>query len=240
MRAEGRLAVANKNREEAVEIARITADFAKTGQGRQADADRAATDMEQRDSAMLDAEGAVAIASARLAQLLSLDPATRLQAADTHVVPVPIVPDPIPLAELLTIAVTQRPELRERQAAIRAALLELDGAKLLPFSPNVILGYSTGTFGGGSNLVAQGITQPDGSVLQQNRFGNFGSRQDVDAVVFWSLRNLGVGNLAMIRLANSNVRSQRPARSGSPGSCGCRGSRRTCQGARSVFSDRYQ
>jgi outer membrane protein TolC len=209
MRGEGRLAVAIKNREEAVEVARITADFAKTGQGRQADADRAATDMEQRDSDMLNAEGAMAIASARLAQLLSLDPATRLQAADAHVVPVPIVPDPIPLAELLTIAVTQRPELRERQAAIRAALLELDGAKLLPFSPNVILGYSTGTFGGGSNLVAQGITQPDGSVLQQNRFGNFGDRQDVDAVVYWSLRNLGVGNLALIRLANSDVRSQR-------------------------------
>jgi len=102
-----------------------------------------------------------------------------------------------------------RPELRERQAAIRAALLELDSAKVLPFSPNVILGYSAGSFGGGSNLVANGILQADGSVLQQNRFGNFGDRQDVDAIVFWSLRNLGVGNLALIRLADSNVRSER-------------------------------
>jgi len=209
VRAKGRLAVGLKNRAEAAEIARMTANFDRTGYGSQADADRAATDLEQRDTDLLGAEGAMATASARLAQLLSLDPATRLDAADTYVVPAPIVPDPIPLPELLAIALTQRPELRERQAAIRAALLELDSAKVLPFSPNVILGYSAGSFGGGSNLVANGILQADGSVLQQNRFGNFGDRQDVDAIVFWSLRNLGVGNLALIRLADSNVRSER-------------------------------
>jgi outer membrane protein TolC len=209
VRAEGMLAVAAKNRSEAAEVARITADFAKTGQGRLADADRAATDMEQTQSDVLEAEGATAVASARLAQLLSLDPAMPLRAADGHVLPAPIIPDPIPLRELLTIALTQRPELRERQAAIRAALLELDAARVLPFSPNVILGYSAGTFGGGSNLVANGILQADGSVLQQNRFGNFGSRQDVDTIVYWSLKNLGLGNLALIRLADTNVRSQR-------------------------------
>jgi outer membrane protein TolC len=87
-------------------------------------------------------------------------------------------------------------------------LLELDAAKVLPFSPNVILGYSAGSFGGGSNLVANGIEQPNGTVLQQNRFGNFGGRQDVDTVVFWSLRNLGVGNLAHIRLAQSSARTE--------------------------------
>ena len=208
MRAEARLAVVLKNREGAEEIARITADFAKAGQGRQADADRAATELEQRNNELLDTEGTVATASARLAQLLSLDPSTRLHATETQVVPTPLVPDNISLPELLTIALTQRPELRERQVAIRAALLELDGAKCLPFSPNVILGYSAGTFGGGSNLVANGIEQPNGSVLQQNRFGNFGGRQDVDAIVYWSLRNLGLGNLALVRLAQSNTRSQ--------------------------------
>jgi outer membrane protein TolC len=118
------------------------------------------------------------------------------------------VPDPIPLPELLAIALTQRPELMERQAAIRAALLALHGAKVLPFSPTFVVGYSVGTFGGGSNLAAEGILQPNGSVLQQNRFGNFGDRQDVDAVVYWSLRNLGLGNLALIRLARSRLRSE--------------------------------
>jgi outer membrane protein TolC len=208
VQAQGRLAIAFKNRDEAAEIARITANFAKTGQGKQADADRAATELEQKVTDILEAEGQVQTASARLAQVLSLDPSIPLHAADVVIVPRPLVPDPIPLVELITIALTQRPELRERQAAIRAALLELDGAKCLPFSPNFILGYSAGLFGGGSNLVAEGILQPNGTVLQQNRFGNFLDRQDVDGVVYWSLRNLGVGNLALIRLARSKTRSE--------------------------------
>jgi outer membrane protein TolC len=147
------------------------------------------------------------MASARLCQLLSLDPATRLHATDGWVVPAPIVPSLIPLPELMAIALTQRPELRERQAAIRAALLYLEGARVLPFSPTVIVGFSAGTFGGGSNLAADGILQADGSVLRQPRFDNFGGREDFDTVVYWTLRNLGVGNLALIRLAESNLRS---------------------------------
>ncbi len=196
LRGEGRRAIAGKNRADALEVARITASYAKTGQGRQADADRAATELEQRNNELLQAENELLTASARLSQVLSLNPAERLHPIDGWVVPQPIVPDPIPLAELVTIAITQRPELQERQAAIRAALLELQNAKALPFSPNMILGYSTGGFGGGSDIA----TQP------QPRFGNLTDRQDFDAVVFWSLRNLGVGNVALVRLAQSNLR----------------------------------
>jgi outer membrane protein TolC len=129
-----------------------------------------------------------------------------LHPADGWVVPSPIVPEPIPLQELLAIALTQRPELGERQAAIRAAFLELRNAKVLPFSPNVLLGYSAGDFGGGSNLVRDGIQQTNGTILQQSRFGNYADRQDLDVMVFWTLRNLGVGNVALIRLAQSNLR----------------------------------
>src|SRR5438128_6953753 len=191
LRAEARLGIAQKNRAEAAEVARVITNFAAKGQERPADANRAVTELAQRDTDILEAEANVLTASAALARLLSLDPATRLRAADGYAVPVPLVPDSIPLPELLAIAVVQRPELHERQAAIRAALLELQGAKCLPFSPNLILGYSAGDFGGGSNLVSQGVPQADGTILQQHRFGNFDDRQDVDAVVYWSLRNLG-------------------------------------------------
>jgi outer membrane protein TolC len=208
LRAEGRRVLALQTREEAREVARVTVNFANTGQGRPADADRAATELEKRSDDLLEAENQVLLASARLAQLLDLDPSVRLRPVDGWVVPVPLVPDPVPLPELIAVALTQRPELRERQAAIRAALLELQGARLLPFSPTVFLGYSNGTFGGGSNLAAQGILQPDGTILRQPRFGSFADRQDFDAVVYWSLRNLGVGNLALIRLAQSKARSE--------------------------------
>jgi outer membrane protein TolC len=208
LRAQGRLAIALQVRDEARNLARVTANFARAGQGRQADAERAATELEFRTGDVVQFEGDILIASARLCQLLDLDPSTRLRVIDGHVVPSPIVPNPIPLCELLTIAVTQRPELGERRELVRAALLELHGAKVLPFSPNVVLGYSAGDFGGGSDLVAKGIAQPDGTVLRQSRFGNYAGRQDFDAVVYWTLRNLGVGNLALIRLAKSNVRSE--------------------------------
>jgi outer membrane protein TolC len=209
LRAEGRRAVALKTRAESAEVARVTAAFAQTGQGRQADADRAATDLEQRNSDVLQAEADVLTASARLAQLLDLDPAVRLRATDGWVVPAPIVPSPIPLPELLAVALTQRPELGERRAAVAAALLELKGAKLLPFSPHLIVGYSAGTFGGGSNLASDGsILQADGTPLRQPRFDSFDERQDFDVVLYWTLRNLGVGNLALVRLAASNLRSK--------------------------------
>jgi outer membrane protein TolC len=198
LRAEGRRAIARRNRDEAQELARITANYAKAGLGRQADANRAATELEQRETDLLQAEQDTALASARLSQLLSLDPSTRLQPTDGWVVPQSLVPDPIPLPELLAIALTQRPEMKERQTAVQAALLEMKAAKLLPFSPNVLLGYSTGAFGGGGNLAAD---------AGRPRFGDFNDRQDFDAVLVWSLRNLGVGNVAQVRFAESRVRS---------------------------------
>jgi outer membrane protein TolC len=206
LRAEGRRAIALENRTEAAELVRLTAAYLKVGQGRKSDADRATTVLEERNRELLEAENGVLRASAGLAALLNLDPAVRLHATDGWVVPEPIVPDPIPLPELIAVALSQRPELQERRAAILAALLELRSARLLPFSPNLIVGYSAGTFGGGSNLAAEGILQPDGSVLRQARFGNFDDRQDFDVVLFWTARNLGVGNLAQIRLAQSNLR----------------------------------
>jgi outer membrane protein TolC len=198
LRADGRVAVITQSREEAREVTRVTANYAKTGQGRQADADRAATELEQRETELSRAEGDALAASARLCELLSLDPATRLRPTDASVVPAPVVPDPIPVAELIAIAVAQRPELAERQAAVRAAFLELRGAKLLPFSPTAIVGFSAGSFGGGSDVAAAG---------GQPRFDSFGGRTDFDVVLYWTLRNLGVGNIAQIKLARSNLRT---------------------------------
>ena len=73
----------------------------------------------------------------------------------------------------------------------------------MPFSPNVIVGYSAGTFGGGSNLAAAGLAG-----ARPSRGSTTSARAtDFDAVVYWTAQNLGVGNLAMIRLAQSNVRT---------------------------------
>jgi outer membrane protein TolC len=196
LRSTGRQAVAAQTRSDAAEMARVTANFAKTGFGRPADADRAATELLERDSDVIQVASDVQVASAKLCQLLSLDPSVRLAPMERQVLPSGLVPEPIPLPELLAIALTQRPELRQQQAAVRAAMLELQHAKVLPFSPQVLIGYSAGTFGGGSNLITPA----------QPRFGDFADREDFDVVLYWSLRNLGVGNVALIRLTRSQLR----------------------------------
>ncbi len=194
MRAEQGRAIAVQIRDEAREVARLTANYAATGQGREADANRAATEFRQRDVEVLTYEADILKASARLAQLLNLDPSIRLQPTDPWAVPLCIVSDALTLPELIAIGLTQRPEMAERQAAVRFALLNLRNYRMLPFSPNYLVGFSAGTFGGGSNL-----SQPPYNVSPF--FGNFSARSDFDVVAYWTLRNLAVGNRAMINQA---------------------------------------
>src|SRR5207237_10291889 len=109
-------------------------------------------------------------------------------------------PDPIALCELLALALLNRPELQERRAQVREALLALRGARVLPFSPNVFLGLSAGDEEGGSDLASLPPTaSPFGR--SQARFGTLAPRLDFDAVGYWVLQNGGVGNVAMIRAA---------------------------------------
>jgi outer membrane protein TolC len=149
-----------------------------------------------------EAEGEVLTASSRLAQLLNLDPSNRLEAAEGKVLPTPLVPDPIPLCELIALALLNRPEMHERQAQVRQALLALRGARVLPFSPNVFLGLSGGEEEGGSDLASlPPAASPFGR--GQPRFGTMAPRLDFDAVGYWVLRNAGVGNVALVREARS-------------------------------------
>ncbi len=207
-RADARRAIAVTNRDEGAEVARLTAVYAarKVQQGRKADADRAAVELKRRDAELTQAEGDVLTASARLARELNLDPSARLKPVEGWAVPAPLVPDTVPLSELIAVALVQRPELAERRTEIRRALYALSAARLLPFSPNVVLGFSAGGFGGGSDLVAQGVVAANGQVTTGPRFGDFGGRSDFDVAVYWTVRNLGVGNVALVREARSVVR----------------------------------
>jgi outer membrane protein TolC len=208
LRAEGRRAIAEKNRSEAADLAKLTDAYARAGQGRKADADRAAVELRRRDADLTQAEADILAASARLCQLLNLDAKTRLKPVDGWVVPAPLVPDPVPLADLLATALLQRPELAARRSEIREMLYQLSLSKVLPFSPNVILGFSAGGFGGGSDLVSTppGVVTSSGQQVTGPRFSSLDGRSDFDVVVFWTFRNLGVGNVALIRAADSRVR----------------------------------
>lgn len=202
LHAQGRRSLARLTLDEAREVVRVTEAWAKFGAGRRSDFDRASTEFAHREAELRETEGEVLTASSRLAQLLNLDPSDRLEAAEAKVLPAPIVPDPIPLCELIAVALVNRPEMQERQAQVRRALLALRGARVLPFSPNVILGLSAGEEEGGSDLASE----PPGSspfARGQPRFGTLSPRLDFDAVAYWMLVNGGVGNIARIRESRS-------------------------------------
>ncbi len=194
LQAEGRRAVALQVRDEAARVYRLVAAYSQVGKAPKSDADRFATELGRRQADVQRADGEIQSASARLCELLNLDPSVRLHPTDAWVVPAEIVPPQVPVSELIAVALLRRPELAERRTVIREALLSLQGSKVLPFSPTVIVGFSAGGFGGGSNLVSP-------------VFGGFGARSDFDAVAFWSIRNMGVGNVALINLAKARLRT---------------------------------
>lgn len=196
MRAEALRAITLVVRDESAEVARITENFAKTGEGRKSDANRAATELFQRDADIVAAESDVLIASARLCQLLNLDPSVRLHVSDGWMAPDSLVPEPIPLSELIAIGMVRRPELQAQQSAVREAFLSLRSARILPFSPQVMLGASAGGFGGGSNRQDLGAA---------SSFSDFKSRADLDVILFWTLQNMGIGNRAQIEAARARL-----------------------------------
>lgn len=205
--AHGRRSVAALTRMDAADVLKTTETYVEAKLGRQADRDRAATELQQSEAALRLAEGDVRLASARLARLLTIDPSMELYPAEENLVPQSAVPEPIPLCELLAIALLNRPELAAQRAAVREALLGWQSAKVLPFSPNIIIGLSTGGEGGGSDLASM----PAGSAqfaVGTSRFGGFGQRTDFDAVAFWTLQNLGVGNAALIKAQRARLNTE--------------------------------
>ncbi|MFT3879703.1 MAG: TolC family protein [Gemmatales bacterium] len=208
LQAEARLAILVQNKNDAAELARITEAFAQTGQGRKADADRAQVELRKRESEVAQGEADIISSSARLAKILNLDPVVKLVCVEGNTVPSPVVPDPVPVSELVAIALMQRPELEERRAEIVQSIYALSNAKWLPFSPNVVLGFSTGAFGGGSNLISQppGFIGGNGVLQTGPRFGNFDDRVDFDAIIYFTFQNLGFGNLAQIKASDSRVK----------------------------------
>jgi outer membrane protein TolC len=165
---------------------RTTANFARTGQGRQADADRTASEARLLQLQLHQAEEEAAVASAELARLLDADPTNRLKPAADGLVALDLLPPDKPLSELVEVAVANRPEIASAAANIRAAEARLREENVRPFVPLLSVGYSAGGFGGGSDQ-----TTP--------RFGLVSGRSDFDALAVWSLQNLGLGNRALAR-----------------------------------------
>ncbi|MEM7558828.1 MAG: TolC family protein [Planctomycetota bacterium] len=177
-------------------LAKITIDFAEAGQGLQADADRLRTELALLNSRLIAAEEQSQVASARLALQLSIDASTTLVPMDVNATPVPMQISEMDKVSMIGMALGNRPELKEAQALVAAACEAYQREKYAAFVPSVLLGFSTGGFGGGLS----------------GNLANIDDRYDFDAAMTWQVRNLGFGDKAARRLRSAQIQQSRFAK----------------------------
>jgi outer membrane protein TolC len=181
------LRINHETTQNAVNLLTITENYEKAGKGAAADTARSRTEVYRRERQRLEIEGKIGQVSARLVQLLQIAPQVWLHPVDPAVVPIALVPEEMPLADLLSQAIANRPELAENRATLAAVVEIWRAAKLAPLVPTLRLSYGAGGFGGGVNEF----------------FGDFDGRGDFAATIVWQLQNFGLGNQAMIRERHS-------------------------------------
>ncbi len=184
--AEATLASQRRTAGEADEIAKIVRDYATTGQGRKADADRSDAERRLLQGKIQNAEEEVAVASARLSRRLNLDATVRLQGFAGPLEPLDLIDASPPPEVLVRTALGRRPDLGSRAALVSLAEYKLKEEQARPLLPTLFLGFSGAAFGGGSN-----ITPPE--------LGRFGGRTDFDVRATWTLLNFGVGNASLAK-----------------------------------------
>ena len=193
LRTAQELAVAIDIEAKAKELQRVTGEFAKTGQGLESDHDRARTELALRTNDIRRAEEAVAVASARLAEQIRWDSSRRLMPIEPQITPVELVQPGTRPQELVAMALTQRPEIAESRHLVCEAVQRLQRERYAPLIPSVLLGFSYGGLGGGI------IGNPT----------NFGGRIDADAIAFWEIRQLGLGEHAIRREADARIQQSK-------------------------------
>ncbi|MBT4866208.1 MAG: TolC family protein, partial [Planctomycetaceae bacterium] len=174
-------------------LAKLTRDFAATGQGLPADADRIETESMLVESRLAIAHERIDVASAKLSQTLSIDAGRQIVPLDPTVLPIELVSPDFDKASLISTGLENRPELMEAQSLVAAACEQYQRQKYAPFVPSVLLGFSNGGFGGGVG----------------NKLNNVQGRYDFDAILTWEIRNLGFGEGAARRETRARIQQTR-------------------------------
>ncbi|MCL4207683.1 MAG: TolC family protein [Pirellulaceae bacterium] len=175
------------------ELVDITTSFAETGQGLQADADRAQAERSVREIDIQRADEAVRVASVRLTRLLRGDQSMTLSPQEPVLLPIDLVDETLPLPMLVSTGLMNRPELSEARHLVFEAVERYRRERYAPLVPSVLLGLSYGGNGGGLG----------------SRIDNFGDRVDFDAAAWWEMRNLGWGERAARNVACSQLEQAR-------------------------------
>jgi outer membrane protein TolC len=186
-------AIADETLNHSLDLAELTDNFAETGQGLQADADRMAAELAIRRNDLIRAGEAMTVASVRLAEVASFDLAARLVPIETTIVPIDLVPVEMDRQGLIALGLSNRPELQEAGCLVAEACERLRREKYAPLLPSVLLGASYGGFGGG---LGDSISDVD-------------DRGDFDALAVWQIRNLGVGERSARNTARAQIQQRK-------------------------------
>jgi outer membrane protein TolC len=191
LRAGEDIAISQVTRGQAQQLADITRAYAETGEGLTSDANRARSELAIRLNDVQRSREAQRVASARLAQLLRLDPTVVLTPTDPVAAPIEIVPHCAAAKDLVLQALSSRPELTENRELVAEAVVRLRRERMSVLFPSVVMGASYLGMGSGIN----------------EQLAPFHDRMDFDAIAYWQLRNLGFGEAAARRGAQANVRT---------------------------------
>jgi outer membrane protein TolC len=145
-------------------------------------------DLEQQATS---ARQAWRVASARLTQVLRLNPLAVVVPLEHDHLQVTLIDPARPLPDLHVIALTNRPELASYQALVQAAVERIRREKGRMLLPNVLInGFQTpaemieaGIFGLGTN----------------KNMNQWVGRDDISLQLVWELEAMGIGNLARIK-----------------------------------------
>lgn len=193
LEAEQDLRILDETRNHTAGLAKLTHDFATTGQGLRADADRMKTELALDENRVVTGREKIEIASARLAETLSVDTGQQIAPLDVTVVPLDLVSPDLDKGSLISTGLANRPELKEAQTLVAVACEQYKRQRYAPFIPSVLLGFSNGGFGGGMS----------------DSLNNVGGRYDFDAIVTWEIRNLGFGEGAARRETQAKIEQAR-------------------------------
>lgn len=183
--------IAQASRADAQQLGDVTMAYADTGEGLRSDANRARAELAVRTNDVQRAMEGQRVASARLAQSLRLDPTVILEPIEPMIAPIEVVAAETPVKELVAQGLTQRPELAESRALVAEAVVRLRRERMSVLLPSFVMATSYGGMGAGIN----------------EKLAPFHDRLDVDAIAYWEMRNLGFGEAAARRAAESTVRA---------------------------------
>lgn len=192
LEARGDLAAASEVIRHNNELIRKIESLAKEGLVAQVEVERAKAQFARFQQSERSARERWNVAGAELVRILRIDPTTLLAPLEPPSIQITLISPDQPLEMLLPVALLGRPELASYRALTESTLKRWREEQFRPFIPLVFArGNSTQTpdplavsaFGGG----------PGGTD------SNFRTRFDYQVQVLWELKNLGFGNIGLIR-----------------------------------------